>query len=1708
MPAIFNFTLTPGTAPGTPIGGGAVPTITANDGSIPAVYSGHVTMSGALWAPYLTESGSTVETLLCSASMGWAARDFQERDQVGDFTVMCLDNGVNYPVVAVRSGKDTRIAATLSDKMDVAVGTLNANSVINNDLNSNPYTPGFLFLGYDTGDWIYRFVGARVVADTGSGPGTFSSGTFWDNELGRLEGEIRLVDIPSVGPTIVTYGPSSLDSTKQAFYLKWRAVGSASSDPASEILVDIHPTETLTPDLSSFYAIGLEDGTINIYYRVYDSASGLEGTALFGYNPLRASGALNLDGLVTAPVLVAANLIPVVGNAKGGAGHHRATGEILLALHDTENGTLNQDIRLYATRGLGRTLDTTPLVLDADTHPHYFGGRWENTCPDRTINVNSIGWTSNKAGASFVIVAGFVPGDFSSVNKDFTNTVGTNTTEMRPLIGDFLSKRPEEVTAEGGDLTLASVRSTPYNPSEYAKQGYDFGLDLASAVVTLRFNGVDIDTITSDPDAGTVTADTTNTVPGPGIITTGRTFFQDASQVEIDNSSAVLDTNSLSITCWLYIDAKSGGTTEGIIYKELAATGETYAIEYDYTTNRFLCSVRTTSGVISLTVTSMTAPTGYWYHVTMTYDASTGDLNFYLYGVLVGTASGTAANLNHTAQADVYIGDASGLTGGNASFFGRVDDLTIGSTPMSHAQVIQMFSDSVSDGNGPVFASHKLGVDDSIRETAICVAPEGGDTYSDKTVTVTARTVNFVSGLTLDSWVLYDVWVKEKGLDPVYYGSLPAPPEANDLVNSGTGAYSHNPSLNTRLNPTILVHAPGDTPFLRLFHAIRSDDNDSTTIFRTSFSLGNEVIENISHTVVGHQDTSGSIDLMYGMAVSEFNSNHVVIVGNYNSSTLTSSTLHFIRTADFGATSIGTAPSTALTSVTPATAQTIDGVGNWSTVFSDVGEEPYVCGMVCREMAAGMGLQNGSGDLQVIAGLATDGNTTYDSVLMGTFMFILDGTDLASGTVTLNNSPIQIDNYGKGTTIATGSSIELRSAQHSQPFAPIRLITPPVEASTDDYGDIFILGTEGTRSCEGSRRGGSGLTLYKADRLGSWNLSVVGCIGLDAAPSETYHYHGADAALAATTVEAEAAFTHDTIDGVHLVVSAPHADGTDRACTAYLTAAEDASAGWTTTTTGSVIPVLHPSSEPFACVWQDYDFNSRNYTEVETGSLVLKGSVNQAQFFPHWLYYNQEAFSDTSTFGIADLPVFQGGVYSEKQKLTRFWAGDGTGIRAGVAGKNFLVPSGHDYSGVIGRNQSPYSSDRIEPIGIVDGTFETAADVFTDMGRYYYTVYDGSDTNIIGVDHYRSTHTNELPVVTSTTVWRPTFSFPEDVHKSMRVVAMDGHDVIYFLFGTGTKTAVMFHYVDFSQAGHTTEAPLTVTTLDFGATDRFYAVNVGDGRVALYVGDETGAAASRTTVLVHEPSTNTLVRDPKVLLSGASPFPRSYACAKGRLANNLDQVVGMFEPVSSRDGSGGQGVGGSPTDIISLDPTTGSAWTMATFVTDGYFLLDSLLVTSDDVFSVLGGYYAYLEGGKNMVKMRPTFLSRVTDDEETEDLSTEYTMHVAAYRTMGDTSGDVGSVFFYFDAASTGDSEPRLLPWSVQIEPIGGLVSDGNYYSTIGGVASKLSNWRMTDDDAALALSTSEYVAYDHINGVKAVNVGPNSTILVGWFFQLPHTIP
>lgn len=1652
--------------------------------TLPIVNTGRVRLGGLLWPADVTlDTAGAIAELTCGASMGNAPRDLSDYDMHTEVSVVqrIATGGATMPAELWKSRGEALSLGNLTVEMAVCLASLTVPNVLTTGTSD---IPGFLFFGVSGGVVVWR----HVPGDDLLSP-TIDSGTVWNNELAVTNDDLHVVDLPTDGPWLVVPAVSTTYPTQDTVHIRWLGEAAAATT-ADEVDVDLRPTTDFTVDLSRMHVIGHDDRTITVYYRVYSEDDGWDGTAVFAFS------ADDVTDIVVAPRLLLNGYVPVVSNAA--ALRHPVTSEILLAL-EAADADPGQAIYWYASSGRGTTLDTLPLEWSATTHPHLFGGRWKSAAPDSVINICGMGWSDNKAGGGFRVFAQHVIATVSAVYRDVVNTYSPSTsnhgTARRALVGDIAIVPVAGEACAAGSFEWLGGAAAPMLLSDRDRRGYDLELDPMSAVLVVPLNDVDVSeavAITVGDAEGVPGAIATRLSPAPGAMRGSLSFTDDASAVQFDGEYY---SPEVTVSLWVYPRAAAVPGMR-VIASRVAGASCTWGFFWDDAAGNFSVEYTTIADgplAFASDATIAPLPVDRWYYLTFTYDGTTARL--YVNGVLMGVdVAPMGGDLFYNLTDDPVLIGANGLSD---SAIARVEELVVGTTPLTHDQVLFNFAHSLSSRTGPVVSSHLADTPD--RVVACLIATDDLGTAVDEagpTYTLSLRDTNITTGIpTFENFAVIDVWRRQRGEAPVYVGCLPTPGQVNDYVNGVAGAtdgYGTNPVF-AHDSARWQGKAFRTTRGVRFTFCIATGSQDDVHVLDYVFDpedlYGSFSIEHVGTltSASGQVPMYGS-DVLYDAGSDELL--HFLVRGTPDGTT---QRLYFVRDADYGVDPWSTASEISVVDMLPAPTETHEGV-TWGADFGDgVTGDVRIDGLVVRLVEEGMGLDPSLLDsYQVIFGVSSPGTgTTAVTNLVATCSCVIDGADVIAGgvTATLLAQGVQIDEYGRGGV---------------EPFSPIRWLP-----HRDPSGDTLLLAATGLRPHDGDGLGDGGLDVYALKREGTWGIRPVCSIPF------AHTVPGAPRRGADVAFSIDAAYDYEYT----LAVARPYPSAAEQVSTCVLSDLELADGGYVFGAAAALNAMIRTAEFRTTAVWTDHVVQTRHFTDAVTGGTVHRGSRYQAVPFLRWSAPGRPYPIDAASYDSTDFhdqvhPALQGGCYSPGARLTRFWTVNGNDLTPAAGNKQFRLPGSGNYlrSGLVnlGNVRPAYGGTRVAPIGIVD-------DAVNEIGRYIFVSYEVDDVTVDLVRSYDSPFVNELDnAIAVVSLWT---SPPGGVDPhNMRVVVVD--DVLYLYYVLGT--VLYYTPLPGTGAGAIATAGIQIVDLDVTVDGRMYVVPQPEGRVTLYFGDDDTAGVRRTLALVHAPVAGEVVRELATVYTGAAPFPAAYAACRGVERDNIDHTVVMLEPSASIDGGARH-----PDPGYLLGEDTGSSWLCASFTVDGYYLVDQMVI--DDIVPWRDAAHAAGQGGRARVRTWPTYLERVVDDVATEDRSTEYVLHAAAkmlgreasspaltkFRhdfapAAGERANDIGGSILMasFDADPLGLSGateekplyPMLVPGSLHLEPIGGLMFDGLPYAATQAPANPLDGWALDDASAVTGGGGTPNVTQDQVHGVKAAAPSPGLLFLAGWY--------
>lgn len=140
-------------------------------------------------------------------------------------------------------------------------------------------------------------------------------------------------------------------------------------------------------------------------------------------------------------------------------------------------------------------------------------------------------------------------------------------------------------------------------------------------------------------------------------------------------------TGDLTIELWVKLESSPGAGSSYDLVTKYESTGDQRSYNLDYFNNSGTFQLRLTlstdgaAGTLKTRTVAQTLSTGTWYHVAISYVASTGTATFYLDGSSLGTGGGDALPTSIFDSTAVFeIGSSNG---GSNYFDGLIDDVRV-----------------------------------------------------------------------------------------------------------------------------------------------------------------------------------------------------------------------------------------------------------------------------------------------------------------------------------------------------------------------------------------------------------------------------------------------------------------------------------------------------------------------------------------------------------------------------------------------------------------------------------------------------------------------------------------------------------------------------------------------------------------------------------------------------------------------------------------------------------------------------------------------------------------------------------------------------------------------------------------------------------------------------------------------------------------------
>ncbi len=513
----------------------------------------------------------------------------------------------------------------------------------------------------------------------------------------------------------------------------------------------------------------------------------------------------------------------------------------------------------------------------------------------------------------------------------------------------------------------------------------------------------------------------------------------------------------------------------------------------------------------------------------------------------------------------------------------------------------------------------------------------------------------------------------------------------------------------------------------------------------------------------------------------------------------------------------------------------------------------------------------------------------------------------------------------------------------------------------------------------------------------------------------------------------------------------------------------------------------------------------------------------------------------------------QGSSYSRVNKLHRFFIGSHD-VYPAVGGDSFRLDS------QVGLASLPVGEQLLSLVSVGTARVSTVGvieDEIEGCGRYFFMRYEGIGGSMTPTKLmvYDSPYTSELLPTSTLISWDPIVSLPPYVEQGMRVINLGeaaNRTFLFYLVPGSVSTKVNVVSLPDSGAPASTASPKEVIDLSFVVRDRIYVVQDTASRVFIYVGD-TEKSPTQQTLMIHYDVDSEAVIGSLVVKDGSTPFPRSYAVARGRTQHAETPVHMVLEPQSSWV----EGAGRSIDDFPSIDnehsplfrQSTGNAWEMVSMEQNGTVVKDSVTFQGSDIKPWMSGAEADAQGGQVRVAAVPRYLIRMSPPPEayaalqstpTVDNCDVYVVHTAAmirYRGIREDAAFVyrlgtGSNILLRNTfgnhrgiANTFEGNPPdldtvnrrdttlLVPGTILIEDSQTTQSDKfQPYRTVGTLAVRLDSWGLDDDssfhgfphtglDGSTTLVPTDWdPSTDAIHGVQGDVFDENLSVIVGWF--------
>lgn len=1190
--------------------------MTFTDTLIPSVNTGKVRAWGNIWraADSQQDPGTGVPDFISGAAAGYIPRYGTDFQRDGDIQYLHAEVSGSHILYWAR---ETQPTAPIADTL---AGELPHAEVMHHSIGwTSAWTdPGSaeqgsaLFAGLVAGN-LYLYVRSFNMKEVSA----TKVPNAWSNELGITNNaHMRIVWTPC-GPVMFVRGPSSFRPGTDAIYAKY-LWDNDPNEPAVEIKIDWQPSESLLVNFERWHVTCAPNGRVNFYYEVYNKPLDFQGTAIASYDIVEdrdiASTTQNpftfsTSNVLLSPKLLSAEVVPIV--ALNGARCHPVTNQIVLGMYPTVNPTEEAQIHWYFSRGTGTKLDPTPLVWSPSTHPNLFSGRLLLACPGSSVTITQVGWVGHRDGAPFRVLGYNILGGVQPAYQDFANTYAPGTdngaTARRPLIGEIGVEGIKGEPNHGGRHQLLDIVGAPISASQLDISGYNAEIDQYGALLLLRMDEFDGDTVYAEIGPNASKADV---APGPGFVNGSQLFAQDSSIIEVGLDPS-LDTTTFLMSFWASFD--TGG--DGSVVMKDGTTGRTFQVHWDGANTLTLFYTTVADGTRSFAYTAIVP--GIRYHVTLAYNGT--EATIFLNGSAMASDSPPTGGPLTTAATPIVFGDDSGTTYGTIgfSFTGEIDDFVYAAAPgYEQFDVLKAYANSLIYAPDGVPASPvrvSLGAGPEAQDTVLatsCTSLFGN--ASSRRVTLALRYLNACVDGALDTDAVIDCWSYSENGAPEYHGVLPLPAPTHQAGTPPPGGCT-TPRMKARkvsFDPVIIDSF--DTTNVWYVLPIFGDDN--------TFAVWAVKFDPTQPETVGEMDWSQALymDLSsspYPTAFTAFirtgDTVPTVVVAVDDVSTAGNRGVYFVRPADYLNSSpvSGTAPYVPISTLTPITSSVGPNSPTPNVFGIDPSRDPVITGIVARDIVGGDGWHSDwVGSVQIIYSVGAVHNAdgvdpTVDETVCMTMTYEVNGTSLDAGA-----RPI-VPLSGTGVSV-TPKQLDQYLDHGIEPFVPVQLVTLRTRTS-----DLLLLGRRGPRNWFGwqdqdysaQMQGSNGYEIYRLKREGSWSCKPVLPVPM------TYQGHDQ------TRTGMSFTMLYDVnVERPEVLIARPYPTAQDKVSTTYLSAEEIAAGGWNMPAPGPISQVVRRHDDVPSIVWTRHRLDTKANPANPSSQAPNRGNREQSQVILRW----------------------------------------------------------------------------------------------------------------------------------------------------------------------------------------------------------------------------------------------------------------------------------------------------------------------------------------------------------------------------------------------------------------------------------------------------------------------------------------------------------